>query len=105
MSALVKTKLKAARDAIGKKDWAAAQIAASTALEYEPDNYNACARRAIFSPHLGLKNGDRNVFLGLASLELGQLEQSEQVIFLDAVPAKADRWVSPGVPQGHRGRP
>jgi superkiller protein 3 len=56
MSALVKTKLKAAREAIGKKDWAAAQTAAATALEYEPDNYNACARPTIFSPHLGLKN-------------------------------------------------
>jgi superkiller protein 3 len=55
MSALVKTKLKAAREAIGKKDWAAAQTAASTALEYEPDNYNACARPTIFSPHLRLK--------------------------------------------------
>jgi hypothetical protein len=43
MSALVKTKLKAARDAIGKKDWDAAQTAATTALDYEPDNYNACA--------------------------------------------------------------
>jgi superkiller protein 3 len=44
MSALVKGKLKAARDAIGKKDWAAAQIAAEAALDFEPDNYNAYVR-------------------------------------------------------------
>jgi superkiller protein 3 len=41
MSALVKTKLKSAREAIGKKDWAAAQKAASQVLDYEPENYNA----------------------------------------------------------------
>jgi superkiller protein 3 len=41
MSAPVKTKLKAAREAIGKKDWAAVQKAASQVLDYEPENYNA----------------------------------------------------------------
>lgn len=48
MSALVKGKLKAARDAIGKKDWAAAQIAAEAALDFEPDNYNAYACIFLF---------------------------------------------------------
>lgn len=37
----VKNKLKAARDFLGKKDYAGAKDAASQILEYEPDNYNA----------------------------------------------------------------
>lgn len=41
MSAFVKTKLKAARDALGKKDYTSAKDLATTVLEYEPDNYNA----------------------------------------------------------------
>jgi superkiller protein 3 len=41
MSAIVKTKLKAARDAIGKKDWEKARSAASDVLDYEPDHYHA----------------------------------------------------------------
>jgi len=56
----VKNKLKLARDALSKKDYVQARDAASLVLEHEPDNYNA------------------NVFLGLAFLELGQLEKSEQ---------------------------
>lgn len=56
----VKTKLKQARDAIGKKDFSKARDAALQVLEYEPDNYNA------------------NVFLALAHLELGELAESEQ---------------------------
>ncbi|KAF8070280.1 TPR-like protein [Lyophyllum atratum] len=56
----VKSKLKAARDALAKKDYGAACDAATQVLEHEPDNYNA------------------NVFLGLSSLELGQFEKSEQ---------------------------
>ncbi|KAI0082004.1 TPR-like protein [Panus rudis PR-1116 ss-1] len=60
MSAFVKNKLKEARDAITKKDYAKAQAAASTVLEYDPDNYNA------------------NVFLGVAYLELREIEKSEQ---------------------------
>ena len=42
MSAIVKTKLKAARDALAKKDFEKAKSAASDVLDYEPDNYNAC---------------------------------------------------------------
>ena len=41
MSAIVKTKLKAARDAILKKDWEKAKTASSDVLDYEPDHYNA----------------------------------------------------------------
>ncbi|OBZ66566.1 Superkiller protein 3 [Grifola frondosa] len=61
MSAFVKGKLKTAREAIGKKDYERAREASLSALDYEPENYNA------------------NVFLGLALLNLGQSEQSEQV--------------------------
>jgi superkiller protein 3 len=38
---LAKNKLKLARDALNKKDYAQARDAASQVLEYEPDNYNA----------------------------------------------------------------
>jgi hypothetical protein len=38
---LAKNKLKLARDALNKKDYAQARNAASQVLEYEPDNYNA----------------------------------------------------------------
>lgn len=41
MAAIVKTKLKNARDALNRKDFEKAKIAASDALEYEPENYNA----------------------------------------------------------------
>jgi superkiller protein 3 len=37
----VKNKLKAAREAISNKDFAAARDSSAQALEYEPDNYNA----------------------------------------------------------------
>ncbi|KAG6862290.1 hypothetical protein C0995_015987 [Termitomyces sp. Mi166 len=56
----VKSKLKAARDALGKKDYEAARSAASQVLDYETDNYNA------------------TVFLALSLLELGEHEKSEQ---------------------------
>ncbi|KIK99109.1 hypothetical protein PAXRUDRAFT_588175 [Paxillus rubicundulus Ve08.2h10] len=64
MSSFAKTKLKAARDALGKKKYEAARDAASQVLDYEPENYNA------------------HVFLGLAFLELGQHDKSEQVKLL-----------------------
>jgi len=38
-----KNKLKLARDALSKKDYAQARDAASQVLEYESDNYNASA--------------------------------------------------------------
>ena len=41
MAAIVKTKLKAARDAISKKDYEKARDASLAVLEYDPDNYNA----------------------------------------------------------------
>ncbi|KAF8342132.1 TPR-like protein [Cantharellus anzutake] len=60
MAAFVKAKIKAARDAIGKKDFRTAQLAAEEALHHEADNYNAL------------------VFLGYASLELQEVDKSEQ---------------------------
>lgn len=72
MSAIVKTKLKAAREALAKKDYEKAKSAASDVLDYEPDNYNA------------------TVFLGLALLELGDVEQSEQM-FLKAFKSNPDQ--------------
>ncbi|CDO72766.1 hypothetical protein BN946_scf184994.g19 [Trametes cinnabarina] len=60
MSAFVKSKLKAAREALAKQDNEKARDAALGVLEYEPDNYNA------------------NVFLGLAYLRLDEVEKSEQ---------------------------
>ncbi|KAH0589327.1 hypothetical protein H2248_005088 [Termitomyces sp. 'cryptogamus'] len=56
----VKSKLKTARDALGKKDYEAARNAASQVLDYETDNYNA------------------TVFLALSLSELGEHEESEQ---------------------------
>ncbi|KAK0232722.1 TPR-like protein [Armillaria fumosa] len=55
-----RTKLKAARDSIAKKDFVAARDSAEKVLEFEPDNYNA------------------TVFLGLALLELEDFGKSEQ---------------------------
>ncbi|KAJ3913647.1 superkiller protein 3 [Lentinula edodes] len=60
MSSIVKTKLKNARDFLGKRNFAGAKDAALQVLQYEADNYNA------------------NVFLGLASLELGEFSEGEQ---------------------------
>lgn len=60
MAAIVKTKLKAAREAFTQKDYERAQQASAEVLEYEPDNYNA------------------NVFLGLALLNLKKTEDSER---------------------------
>lgn len=58
---LVKSRLKAARDCLAKKDYLNAKDAASKALEHEPDNYTA------------------HVFLALALMESGDLEESEKV--------------------------
>lgn len=41
MSSFVKTKLKNARDFLGKKNHAGAKDAALQVLQYEADNYNA----------------------------------------------------------------
>lgn len=56
-----RTKLKAARDSIAKKDFVAARDSAEKVLEFEPDNYNA------------------TVFLGLALLELKDFDKSERI--------------------------
>ncbi|KAF7375997.1 Antiviral protein [Mycena sanguinolenta] len=73
---LVKGKLKAARDALGKKQYAAAKDAAEQALAFDPENYNA------------------NVFIGLALLELGDFAQSEQAYrrAIDASPEQLLAW-------------
>ncbi|KAJ7594704.1 TPR-like protein [Mycena floridula] len=73
---LVKAKLKSARDALSKKDYAGARDSSLKVLEYEPDNYNA------------------NVFLGLADLELGDLQNSEQAYrkAVDSNPDQSLAW-------------
>ncbi|KAH9895045.1 TPR-like protein [Cubamyces lactineus] len=60
MSAFVKSKLKTARDALGKNENEKARDAALGVLEYEPDNPNA------------------HLFLGAAYLRLEDFEKSEQ---------------------------
>ncbi|KAF9245024.1 superkiller protein 3 [Melanogaster broomeanus] len=72
MSSSTKTKLKAARDALGKKCYEEARDAAFQVLDYEPNNYNA------------------HVFLGLAFLELGQHDKSEQY-YRKAIELKTDQ--------------
>lgn len=42
MSAFIKTKLKAAKEAIVRKDYTTARDAATNVMEYDPENYNAC---------------------------------------------------------------
>ncbi|KAF9451265.1 protein prenylyltransferase [Macrolepiota fuliginosa MF-IS2] len=71
-----KSKLKLARDAIGKKDYATAQDAATQVLDYEPENYHA------------------HVFLGLALLKLDHLNQSEQIYrkAIDLAPGQILAW-------------
>jgi superkiller protein 3 len=41
MSAFTKSKLKAAKEAISKKDFAKARDASNDVLSFEPDNYHA----------------------------------------------------------------
>ena len=41
MNQIVKTKVKNARDALSNKNWEKAKTAASDALEFDPENYNA----------------------------------------------------------------
>ncbi|PPQ64992.1 hypothetical protein CVT26_015701, partial [Gymnopilus dilepis] len=61
MSSFAKPHLKAAREAISKKDYKTAKKEATLVLDYEPENYNAL------------------VFSALASLELGEYKESEQI--------------------------
>ncbi|KAG8752591.1 Superkiller protein 3 [Ceratobasidium sp. 428] len=60
MAAIVKAKLKASRDAIGKKDFSAGLKAAEEVLTYDASNYYG------------------NVFVGRSAFELGEIEKSEQ---------------------------
>jgi len=75
MASFAKSKLKAARDAIAKKDFGLAHDAATQVLDYEPENYNA------------------HVFLGLACLELGEHERSEQM-YRKAIALKDDQLLA-----------
>jgi hypothetical protein len=56
MSALAKTKLKAAREAIGKKDYGKARDASAQVLEYEPDNYHAFVYLLALGPRSQTNN-------------------------------------------------
>ncbi|KZT68315.1 TPR-like protein [Daedalea quercina L-15889] len=60
MSVILKTKLKAAKDAVGKKEYEKARDASLAVLDYDSENYHA------------------NVFLGVSYLNLSEFEQSEQ---------------------------
>ncbi|CAE6511205.1 unnamed protein product [Rhizoctonia solani] len=60
MSNMIKAKLKATREALNNKDWRTAQKAAEDILSYDAVNYNG------------------NVFLGVASYELNEIDKSEQ---------------------------
>ncbi|KAG8213777.1 superkiller protein 3 [Butyriboletus roseoflavus] len=71
-SSFAKAKLKTARDALGKKQYDAARDAALQVLDYDPENYNA------------------HVFLGLALLELGEHDKSEQY-YRKAIELKPDQ--------------
>lgn len=48
MSAIVKTKLKAAKEAVGKKDYEKARDASLAVLDYDSENYHAYAAIPIF---------------------------------------------------------
>jgi hypothetical protein len=49
MAAAIKTKLKAARDAIGRRDYLAARQSASSVLDMDAQNYNACVVFDLFA--------------------------------------------------------
>lgn len=51
-SALLKGKLKAARDALNKKDYQSAHDTSLQILEFEPENYNAYVYRCVVIPCL-----------------------------------------------------
>ncbi len=79
MSAFVKTKVKAARDAIGKKDYEKARELALGVLEYEPDNYHAYVISIPPVARFCGRDWHSNLFLGLAYFNLKQYNESEQV--------------------------
>ncbi|KAJ6607768.1 superkiller protein 3 SKI3 [Mycena sp. CBHHK59/15] len=76
---LVKTKLKAAREALGKKQYEAAKGAAEQALAFDP----ATIMRVCTI----------NVFLGLALLELGDYAKSEQA-YRQAIDSSPDQLLA-----------
>ncbi|THH28528.1 hypothetical protein EUX98_g5655 [Antrodiella citrinella] len=72
MASFVKAKLKNAREALGKKNYESARDAATEVLSFEPENYHA------------------NVFLGMACLELGDKDHSEQA-YRNAIESNPDQ--------------
>ena len=52
-SPFVKSKLKAARESIGKKDFGMAKSLADQVLEQEPDNYNGSVSHSPVGPTVG----------------------------------------------------
>lgn len=71
--AAAKVKLKAAREAIGSKDWPKAEKAAREVLDLDPDSYNGCAEprhRTVMGRAETLSH--RHVFLGLALASQGR---------------------------------
>lgn len=52
MASFVKSKLKAARDALSKKEYEIARASSIQVLDYEPENYNACV--ALLTSAVGL---------------------------------------------------
>ena len=82
-SADLKRKLKAARDALDKKDFQSAHDTSLKVLEYEPENYFAyvplCAAISHFDTICS------KIFYGMSLLELGRIDQSEQVTALPPV--------------------
>ncbi|CAE6419894.1 Tetratricopeptide repeat protein 37 Short=TPR repeat protein 37 [Rhizoctonia solani AG-1 IB] len=86
---MIKAKLKASREAINNKDWETAQKTSEDVLSYDAANYNG------------------NVFLGLASFELNEIDKSEQAYRkaidiqpdqllawrgIEKIQEKAERW-------------
>lgn len=77
MASFVKLKLKSAREALGKKDYAKARDLAHGVLEYEPENYHGYVRTSNIERSISFCFS--NAFLGLAFFNLKENEQSEQV--------------------------
>jgi superkiller protein 3 len=76
-----KERLKTAKDAIGKKDFATAKEASLQAIDHDPHNYNAYDHNAHSTNPDVHKCLARHVFLGLIFSELDDRVQAEQARF------------------------
>jgi superkiller protein 3 len=74
----VKERLKTAKDAIGKKDFATAKEASLEAIDRDPHNYNAYDHNVHSTNPDIHKCPGRHVFLGLIFSELDDRAQAEQ---------------------------